>query len=62
VYRSSVRTPEGKTLLADLGTDKSIILKWMKEVGCMDVAFIHLLQDRIQSQALVNTTMNLRVP
>jgi hypothetical protein len=34
-----VRTPEGKTRLAALGIDKRIILKWIKEVGCMDEAF-----------------------
>jgi hypothetical protein len=38
VYRSSVRTSEGKTLLGELSIDKRIILKWMKEVGCIDVA------------------------
>jgi len=34
----------------------------LKEMGYDDVDCIHLTQDRDQSQALVNTVMNLRVP
>jgi hypothetical protein len=33
-----------------------------KEVGCEVMDWIYLAQVRDQSRALVNTTMNLRVP
>jgi hypothetical protein len=33
-----------------------------KEIGREGVAWMHLAQDRDQSQAVVNTVMNLRVP
>jgi hypothetical protein len=33
-----------------------------KVVGCKDVDWIHLVQDRIQWWALVNMVMNLQVP
>jgi hypothetical protein len=37
-----------------------IILKWI--LDCEGVDWIHLAQDRVQWQAVVNTVMNPRVP
>jgi hypothetical protein len=34
----------------------------VKEIGCEDVDWLHVAQDRDQWQVLVNTAMNLRVP
>jgi len=34
----------------------------LREIGCEGVDWIHLIQDRVQWWALVNTVMNLRVP
>jgi hypothetical protein len=34
----------------------------LKETGCGGTAWIHLVQDKDQRRALVNTVMNLRVP
>jgi hypothetical protein len=33
-----------------------------REIGCDSVEWIHLAQDRDQSQVLANTVMNHRVP
>jgi hypothetical protein len=32
-----------------------------REIGCEDVDWMHLAQDRDQWQALLNTVMNLRI-
>jgi hypothetical protein len=34
----------------------------IKEMGSDKVEWIHLAQDRVECQALVNTVMNIRVP
>jgi hypothetical protein len=34
----------------------------LREIGCCDMDWIHLAQDRDQWRALVNTVMDLRVP
>jgi hypothetical protein len=49
--------------LRDPGVDGRIILKWIfMEVGCGDMDWIELAQDRDRLQVLVNAEMNLRVP
>jgi len=63
VYRVLVGKPEGKRPLGGLRR------KWwnnikidLQEVGCEDVDWIDLAQDRDRRWALVNAVMNLRVP
>jgi len=34
----------------------------IKGIGCEDVDWIHLAEDRVQWQSLVNMVMNLKVP
>jgi hypothetical protein len=34
----------------------------LKEMECEGVDWFHLIQDRVQWRALVNTVMNIRVP
>jgi hypothetical protein len=34
----------------------------LRKIGCEDVNWIHLAQDRDEWWVLVNTVMNLRVP
>jgi hypothetical protein len=49
--------------LGDPGVEGRIILRWIfKEVGCGDMDWIELAQDRERWRALVNAVMNLRVP
>jgi hypothetical protein len=44
------------TFLGDLVVDGRTILKWMlDDIGCDDVDWIHLAQDRAQWQAFVHT-------
>jgi hypothetical protein len=53
--------PEGKKPLGRPGRVK-IILKWiLRETGWEVVDWMHLIQDRDQWWAPVNTVMNLRV-
>jgi hypothetical protein len=62
VYKFWVRKPEGKEPLGTLRhrwADNSKMDHIEKE--CEDVHWIHLAQDRIQWQALVNTVMILQV-
>jgi hypothetical protein len=47
----------------DPGVDGRIIFRWIShEVGCGDVDWIGLVQDRGRWRALVNAVMNLQVP
>jgi hypothetical protein len=41
---------------------KYTITRHLTEIGCEDVDWMHLAQDRAQWRALVNTVMNLHVP
>jgi len=61
-HKILVRKPEGKKLL---GRSKC---RWednirmvLREIGCEDVDWIHLSQDRVKWQAVVDTVMNLRI-
>jgi hypothetical protein len=62
-YRILVGKPEGRR---PLGRPRR---RWignikmdLTEIGCDDMDWIHLAQDRDQWRALVNMVMNLRVP
>jgi hypothetical protein len=58
-----VRNPEGKR---PLGRPRYRCLDSnkidLREIGCSDVDWIDLSQDRDNCRALFNTVMNLRVP
>jgi hypothetical protein len=61
-YTILVRKPEGKIQLRSLGTDWRVLLKWILKIGCEDVVWINLAQDRGHWRALVNIVMTLPVP
>jgi hypothetical protein len=55
-YNILVGKPEGKKLLGRHLGEGNIKINF-REIGCEDVDGIHLAQDRVQWQALVNTVM-----
>jgi len=63
VYRVLVGRPEGKR---PLGRPRHIwednIKMSLEEVGCEDMNWIDVSQDKDRWRALVNAVMNLRVP
>jgi hypothetical protein len=61
-YIILVGRPEGKRLLGRRGYGWEDIIKMnLKEIGCQDVEWSYLAQDKIQLQDLLNTVMNLWV-
>jgi len=54
--------PKGRDQLGGLGIERRITLKYLKETGCEGVDWIHLAQDKLQWQTLVNMVTNLWVP
>jgi len=46
--------------LGDLGVDGRIILRCLQEVGCGDMDWIELAQDRDRWRALVNAVIKIR--
>jgi len=62
-YKIVVGNLKGSDHLGEINIDEMIILKRiLREIGCEDVGWIHLTQDRDQLRAVVNTVMNLRGP
>jgi hypothetical protein len=58
-----VRKPEGKRPLGrPRGRWVENIKINLREIGCDDMHWINLAQDRDQWRVLMNTVMNLRVP
>jgi hypothetical protein len=63
VYRILMGKPEGKISLRIPRRRWVDNIKMdLSEIGCDDMDWIDLAQDRDQWRALVNTVMNLRVP
>jgi hypothetical protein len=63
VYNILVGKPDGRRPLGRPRRRWEDNIKlYLKEVGCDDVDWIHLAQDKVQWRFLVNAVMNLRVP
>jgi hypothetical protein len=63
VYRVLVGKPEGKRPLGRPGRRWEDNIKMdLQEVGCEDMDWIKLAQDRDNCRTLVNAVMNLRIP
>jgi hypothetical protein len=61
-YRILVGKPKRKRPLVRLWHRWEVIIKmYLKEIHYESVDLIHLAQDRVQLQALVNIVMNLQV-
>jgi hypothetical protein len=63
IYRVLMGKPEGKTPLRRSRRRWEGNIKMdLREVGCEDMDWIELVQDRDRWRTLVNAIMNLRVP
>jgi len=63
VYRVLVGKPEGKRLLGRSRSRWEDNIKMdLQEVGCGNMDWSELAQDRDRWRALVNALMNLRIP
>jgi hypothetical protein len=63
VYRILVGRPEGKRPLGrPRGRWENNIKMNLREIGIDAANWVHLVHDRVQWRAFVNTIMNLRVP
>jgi hypothetical protein len=63
IYRVLVGKPEGKRPLGrPMHRWEDNIKMELKKVGCGDMDWIKLVQERDRWRALVNAVMNLRVP
>jgi len=62
VYRVLVENQRERDHLGDPGVDLKITLRHQQEVGCGDVDWSELAQDRNRWRAVVNEVMNLRDP
>jgi len=63
IYRVLVGKPEGRRRLGRPGRRWGHNIKMdLQEVGCGDMEWIELAQDRVRWRGLVNAVMNLGVP